>query len=333
MSGVGQRLKHERETRHTTIEELAVATGIGKNYLEALEREEIDALPGPAFGKLYIRAYAEILGFDAQPWIEDYDREQRRARSNLAEPALVEPSRPRPVADAIARWKAERASAEQAVAEPAEPDIEPAEDVPAVEPSEAPVVPAAANAQAKKRRLAPLGLVAIVAIAFAIYFGMRPADGDRRDEPTPVRETPSAPESPPPDLRSPEPPPPVVAEPEKPVVRPPVIRQTRAGALDVKEFGVGRRMVKGSLEGEGDRFEPWARVSFATRVTGGERGAVVRHVWLYEGRVEQTITLRLGGPDWRTHSTKTLGRAGAWAVEARDDKGGVLARVEFNCGP
>jgi hypothetical protein len=63
----------------------------------------------------------------------------------------------------------------------------------------------------------------------------------------------------------------------------------------------------------------------------GQRGQVIRHVWIYEGRTQQTITLRLGSPDWRTHTNKTLGHAGSWAVEARDDKGRVLARAAFTC--
>jgi len=52
-----------------------------------------------------------------------------------------------------------------------------------------------------------------------------------------------------------------------------------------------------------------------------------------DGKVEQSIPLRVGGPDWRTHSTKTLGRPGEWAVEARDESGRVLARASFTCTP
>ena len=85
------------------------------------------------------------------------------------------------------------------------------------------------------------------------------------------------------------------------------------------------------LQGEGDRFRTGQRVTFTTRVLGGRAGERIRHVWLRDGRVEQSIRLPLGGATWRTHSTKTLGRPGAWAVEARDDEGRVLARAEFAC--
>src|SRR5437867_3258089 len=95
MSSVGERLGYEREVKNKTIEEIGVATGIRLSYLEALERNEFHALPGRAFGKLYIRAYAEILGFDPQPLIDQYDREQRQSRrpSTGSSPPGPEPSR------------------------------------------------------------------------------------------------------------------------------------------------------------------------------------------------------------------------------------------------
>ena len=74
-------------------------------------------------------------------------------------------------------------------------------------------------------------------------------------------------------------------------------------------------------------------MTFATRVLGGRAGERIRHVWMRDGKVEQSIRLRLGGSSWRTHSTKTLGRAGAWAVEARDEEGQVLARSEITVTP
>ncbi len=327
MASVGERLRLLRETRNTTIDEMVTATGIGQSYLEALERDAIHELPGKAFGKLYIRAYAEVFTFDPQPWIDDYDREQRLVAGASTEPTTSAPAGSRPVAAAIAQWKAARAAAdtpepviaiEEVAPEPAAPPEIVVETV-ASEP-EVSVPPA-------KRRLAPFVLVGIVVIAAAIYFGTRPTDGDKSGEPTSVPTVPSLPEPLPPER------PPVVVQPQTPPRKAPVIRETPAGALSVTESGVGRRVVNLKLEGESHRFDPGARVCFSTRVVGGQRGGVIRHAWLYEGRLEHAITLRLGGPDWRTHSNKTLGRAGAWAVEARDETGRVLTRLEFYCGP
>jgi transcriptional regulator with XRE-family HTH domain len=75
----GDRLRHERESRNTRIRDIAERTRIGLCYLEALENNDFDKLPGPrGFGKLYIRAYAEVLGFDPEPLIRAFDEEHRR---------------------------------------------------------------------------------------------------------------------------------------------------------------------------------------------------------------------------------------------------------------
>src|SRR6185436_4486127 len=123
MSSIGERLRSEREAQGTTIEQMASATGIGQGYLEALERNDIHELPGKAFGKLYIRAYAEVLEFDPQPWVEDYDREQRLVAGASTEPGSPAPAGSRPVAAAIARWKAAKAA--QSAEPVSEPVLEP----------------------------------------------------------------------------------------------------------------------------------------------------------------------------------------------------------------
>ncbi len=329
MASVGERLRHERESRDTTIEQLAEATGIGLTYLEAMENNDFDALPGPAFGKLYVRAYAEILSFDPKPLIDDYDRERRLLQRDAAAPPGPEPVGSRPVAAAIARWKAARAAERtgRAVEADALEHESPSEEPDG--PSEASpnaavdaVIPETHERTSTARRfLAPLLLVGVAAIASGIYFGMRGTGGGHPL----VR--------PGPESRPTEPPPSVTAESQLPPLPPArrIVRETTAGPLTVVEFGVGRRVVSLTLEGEGERFPAGTVVSFATRVLGGKAGDRIRHVWLHEGRVRQSIRLRLGGPDFRTHSNRTLGEVGAWAVEARDESDHVLARSTFDC--
>jgi transcriptional regulator with XRE-family HTH domain len=369
---VGERLKADRESRNTTLEQMVEATGIGLSYLDALERDAIDELPGKAFGKLYIRAYAEVFGFDPQPWIDDYDREQRLVQGPSTEPAPSAPTGSRPVSEAIARWKAARAEEEKAeraaepvveavvpetVSEPVPeivpeviPDVVPVQEPPpepmwarteaVPEPTAHVVIPESqVSVSAGRRFVGPASLLGVIVIATAIYFGMR-GSSENNDGPKAPLSTPPATATSPrpeatPESRPVEPPPPVIAKPQ-PTPRaaaavPPSAEA--AGELTVTEFGVGRRMVNLRLEGESDRFSSGDRVCFASRVVGGRRGDVIRHVWLYEGRTQQTISLRLGGPDFRTHSNKTLGHAGEWAVEARDGEGRVLARVSFTCLP
>jgi len=116
----GDKLKRERERRNTSIEEIAEQTKIALRFLQALEKDEFDELPGRAFGKFYIRAYAEVLKFDPEALIVEYDREQTAANGVPTEAAPAEPSRPRRVEAEIARWREARRAAEQAPTKVAE---------------------------------------------------------------------------------------------------------------------------------------------------------------------------------------------------------------------
>jgi hypothetical protein len=107
------------------------------------------------------------------------------------------------------------------------------------------------------------------------------------------------------------------------------------GGITVGESGVGTGVVDRELQGVGDSFPEGAKVWFWVRVVGAEAGDQITHVWMREGREVHSIALELGGSHWRTWSSKTLhpGSVGAWAVEARDAEGSVLAREEFRCVP
>jgi cytoskeleton protein RodZ len=68
----GERLKKERDQRKITLEDVALSTKIGTRFLQALEEERFDQLPGGIFNKGFVRAYARHLGIDEQQAITDY---------------------------------------------------------------------------------------------------------------------------------------------------------------------------------------------------------------------------------------------------------------------
>jgi cytoskeleton protein RodZ len=68
----GERLKREREMRGVTLEEIAVATRISPRFLEALENEQWDQLPGGIFNRGFIRSIARFLGLDEEALVADY---------------------------------------------------------------------------------------------------------------------------------------------------------------------------------------------------------------------------------------------------------------------
>ena len=67
MASLGQDLKRERELRGISLKEISSSTKIGMRFLQALEEDRLDILPGKFFIKAIIRAYAKFIGLE-----EDY---------------------------------------------------------------------------------------------------------------------------------------------------------------------------------------------------------------------------------------------------------------------
>ncbi len=73
----GEHLKRERELRGVTLEEIAAATRISPRFLEALENEQWDRLPGGAFNRGFIRSVARYLGLDEENMVAEYALETK----------------------------------------------------------------------------------------------------------------------------------------------------------------------------------------------------------------------------------------------------------------
>jgi cytoskeleton protein RodZ len=71
-AGFGDHLKREREMRGVTLDEICAATRIGNRFLEALESEEWDRLPGGVFNRGFVRAVARFLGLDEEAFVAEY---------------------------------------------------------------------------------------------------------------------------------------------------------------------------------------------------------------------------------------------------------------------
>ena len=54
------------------LPELEARTKIRPKYLRALEDERFDILPAPTYVKGFLRSYAEALGLDGQPFVDEY---------------------------------------------------------------------------------------------------------------------------------------------------------------------------------------------------------------------------------------------------------------------
>lgn len=73
---VGNILKKAREKRGLDLSQVEKRLKIRKKYLEALEQENWDILPGEVFLRGFLQKYAKFLGLDAQKILELYKRER-----------------------------------------------------------------------------------------------------------------------------------------------------------------------------------------------------------------------------------------------------------------
>ena len=71
---IGDVLKRTRARRKIDIQTVEDQTKIRTKYLRALENEEWDVLPGPAYAKGFLRTYAQFLGLDGDALVDEYRR-------------------------------------------------------------------------------------------------------------------------------------------------------------------------------------------------------------------------------------------------------------------
>ena len=72
MDSVFQELKHAREARHLSIEDVSDATLINASFLEAIERGNTTVLP-QTYVRAFIREYASFVGLDPLEIMRKYD--------------------------------------------------------------------------------------------------------------------------------------------------------------------------------------------------------------------------------------------------------------------
>ena len=100
MATFGTRMRVEREQRGITLDQISRSTKIGTRFLQALEQDRFDQLPGGIFNKGFIRAYARFLGLDEEQAISDY---LTATSPGDPSPAVPETAVPAPVESERAR--------------------------------------------------------------------------------------------------------------------------------------------------------------------------------------------------------------------------------------
>jgi cytoskeleton protein RodZ len=74
MTNFGARFKEAREAKGISLDRIAAETRISTRFLQAIENEEFNLLPGGVFNRGFVRAFAEKVGLDPDQAVADYER-------------------------------------------------------------------------------------------------------------------------------------------------------------------------------------------------------------------------------------------------------------------
>ncbi|MDD6420351.1 MAG: helix-turn-helix domain-containing protein [Lactobacillus delbrueckii] len=87
MSGIGEQLRKAREAKGLSISDIEKATKIQSRYLEAIENNDFDKLPGDFYVRAFIRQYAQIVGLDGKELLSQYQGEvANEVTSDVSQP-------------------------------------------------------------------------------------------------------------------------------------------------------------------------------------------------------------------------------------------------------
>jgi cytoskeleton protein RodZ len=73
MFELGSSLREARVRRGIELPQVAAATQIRMRYLQALEDERFELIPGSVYAKGFLRAYADYLGLESQLFVDEYN--------------------------------------------------------------------------------------------------------------------------------------------------------------------------------------------------------------------------------------------------------------------
>src|SRR6266852_9838125 len=74
MANFGASFKQARESKGVSLDQIAGETRISTRFLQAIENEEFNLLPGGIFNRGFVRTYAQKVGLDPDQSVLDYER-------------------------------------------------------------------------------------------------------------------------------------------------------------------------------------------------------------------------------------------------------------------
>jgi cytoskeletal protein RodZ len=96
MTDTGSQLRAAREAQGLTLEQVFKATRIKQSFIEAIEANQFQALPGPVQARGFVRSYANYLGLDGEHLASALDAE--KAVASEVRPLTQAPAGQKPIA-------------------------------------------------------------------------------------------------------------------------------------------------------------------------------------------------------------------------------------------
>lgn len=75
MATLGQQLKQSREEKGISLQQIAESTHISIRFLQAIENDAYDILPGGVFNRAFVRKFARHAGFDEEQAVNLYQEQ------------------------------------------------------------------------------------------------------------------------------------------------------------------------------------------------------------------------------------------------------------------
>jgi len=82
---IGSTLREARVRRNLTLQQVEEDTKIRVKYVQAMENEDFDIMPGPTYVKGFLRTYSEYLGLDPDVIVGEYRTREPRGIARVHE--------------------------------------------------------------------------------------------------------------------------------------------------------------------------------------------------------------------------------------------------------
>jgi len=98
---IGSILRQQRESKKLKLEEIAKELKIRLQYLEALENDQFELLPGKLYQRSFLKTYAQFLDLDQDYILKIFDQDEKSQRSLRKELEETLPEGKKPLEESI----------------------------------------------------------------------------------------------------------------------------------------------------------------------------------------------------------------------------------------